>query len=301
MKLPDQVLQWVISSVDSRATIEDIHRLPGSTSSDVYSVSLVIQGEIREYVLRRFTNRSWLEEEPDLAKHEAESLRIASKTRTNTPAIIAYDETGDICGISSVLMTKVEGEVDLLPGIKMDDWIDELAKTLAAIHTVEAAEFAWNYFSYNDIKTINIPKWSSQPLLWKKLLEIVRVQRPETKLCFIHRDYHPTNVLWKNGKISGVVDWVNACRGPAGIDVGHCRLNLARLYGIASADAFLTAYQSYGGSDFTYDPFWDLVSLVDGGPPEVYAGWPVFGVNELTNDVIVERTDQFLISLMNRF
>lgn len=301
MKFPDQLLQWITSSVDSRVNIEEIHRLPGSTSSDVYSLSLSNQGNIQEYVLRQFTNRSWLEEEPDLAKHEAESLRMASKTRTNSPAIIAYDETGSECGIPSVLMTKVEGEVDLMPGIKMGGWIDDLAKTLAAIHTVEAAEFAWNYFSYNDIKTISIPKWSSQPERWKKLLEIVRGQRPETKICFIHRDYHPTNVLWKNGKISGVVDWVNACRGPAGIDVGHCRLNLARLYGIAFADAFLTAYQTYGGSEFTYDPYWDLVSLVDGGPPEVYPGWPVFGVNNLTNDVIVERTDQYVISLMNRF
>lgn len=301
MKFPDQLLHWITSSVDSRANIEDIHRLPGSTSSDVYSLSLNIQGDIQNYVLRQFTNRSWLEEEPDLAKHEAKSLQIASKTRTNSPAIIAYDETGNDCGIPSVLMTKLEGEVDLLPGIMMGEWIDELAKTLATIHTVEAAEFAWTYFSYNDLKTINIPEWSSQPFLWKKLLEIVRGQRPETKNCFIHRDYHPTNVLWKNGKISGVVDWVNACRGPAGIDVGHCRLNLARLFGIDFADDFLTAYQSYGGSDFTYHPYWDLITLVDGGPPEVYSGWPVFGVNNLTNDIIVERTDQYLKSLMNRF
>ncbi|MFD0682267.1 MULTISPECIES: hypothetical protein [unclassified Paenibacillus] len=26
--------------------------------------------------------------------------------------------------------------------------------------------------------------------------------------------------------------WVNACRGPAGIDIGHCRLNPAMLFGV---------------------------------------------------------------------
>jgi len=298
---PDQLLQWIISAVDSRAKIGEIRRLRGSTSSDVHSISLTIHGEKKEYVLRQFTNRSWLEDEPDLAKHEAESLRMSSQTGINSPLIIAYDETGHESGIPAVLMTKVEGDVDLLPGKKMDDWLDELAKMLAAIHNVEVIDFPWNYFPYSDSETMPIPQWSSQPELWGKLFKIVRGQCPDTKPCFIHRDYHPTNVLWENGKVSGVVDWVNACRGPAGIDVGHCRLNLARLYGITCADAFLAAYERYGGSDYTYHPYWDLVSLVDGGPPEVYPGWPVFGVTSLTNEMMVERTDQYLISLMNRY
>lgn len=51
------------------------------------------------------------------------------------------------------------------------------------------------------------------------VFDFVREPRPQVKPCFIHRDYHPTNILWVDDKVSGVVDWVNACRGPAGIDI----------------------------------------------------------------------------------
>ncbi|WP_081412680.1 phosphotransferase [Fictibacillus gelatini] len=32
---------------------------------------------------------------------------------------------------------------------------------------------------------------------------------PDARNGFIHRDYHPCNVLWEDGRLTGVVDWVN--------------------------------------------------------------------------------------------
>ena len=52
---------------------------------------------------------------------------------------------------------------------------------------------------------------------------------PTSALGFCHRDYHPGNVLWSRGQVSGVVDWTHACHGAPAVDVAHCALNLARL------------------------------------------------------------------------
>ncbi len=41
----------------------------------------------------------------------------------------------------------------------------------------------------------------------------------------VHGDYQHFNVLWCDGRLSGVVDWPNAATGNLGSDVGHCRLN----------------------------------------------------------------------------
>ncbi|MFB7303047.1 phosphotransferase family protein [Heyndrickxia sporothermodurans] len=296
--LSDQVLDWVRKSVGSTTEIRSIKRLYGGTSSIVHHLSFTT-GDV---VLRQFDNEEWLKEEPDLARHEAESLRKAMKTPIPTPEIIAFDETGDECGgMPAVLMTKLEGTVQLKPQ-QMERWLAEMAESLVQIHSVQADDFPWTYFTYKDLAKLEIPDWSSYPELWGAVFDFVRGPRPQVRPCLIHRDYHPTNILWVDDKVSGVVDWVNACSGPAGIDIGHCRLNLAMLYGVSAADAFLSAYEKLAGYSFSYHPYWDLLSLIDilFGPPEVFPGWIAFGMTSLTDQMMVERLDQYMKSVLNR-
>lgn len=91
-------------------------------------------------------------------------------------------------------------------------------------------------FFYTNLSNIEISQWSRRPELWKKAIQFLKEPEPLSKVCFIHRDFHTANVLWKKGEISGVVDWTNACRGPAWVDIGHCRINLVMLFGIDVAD-----------------------------------------------------------------
>ncbi|MNI93214.1 hypothetical protein D3C73_1511310 [compost metagenome] len=39
---------------------------------------------------------------------------------------------------------------------------------------------------------------------------------------------------------------------------------------------------------------------LDDQPPQVYAGWPAFGVTDLTAELIQERLEQYQTSLMKR-
>lgn len=78
---------------------------------------------------------------------------------------------------------------------------------------------------------------------------------------FIHRDYHPGNVLWKAGRLSGVVDWQAASVGPRTVDVFHCRANLIDRFGLAVADRFVEIWKEVSGSD--YHPWAEVVMLVD--------------------------------------
>jgi hypothetical protein len=118
----------------------------------------------------------------------------------------------------------------------------------------------------------------------------------------VHRDYHPSNVLWHNGFVTGIIDWVNGCRGPAGIDVAWCRHNLANLHDVAAADEFLTAYITAAGPEFQYDPYWDLMSVVEllPGPPSMYEGWRAGGVPSISNAVMRERVDDYVKSVVAR-
>ena len=77
-------------------------------------------------------------------------------------------------------------------------------------------------------------------------------------------------MLWQRGRLTGVVDWVAAFRGPADVDIGHCRLNLAVLYSAELADDFLAAYEAEAGR--RVDPYWDIRSAT--GPART--DWAAF-------------------------
>ena len=75
----------------------------------------------------------------------------------------------------------------------------------------------------------------------------------------LHRDFHPGNVLWRRGTVSGVVDWQGACTGPAAADVGHCRVNLLT-FGTDAAQRFTVLWQRTAGA--TYHPWADVVTII---------------------------------------
>jgi aminoglycoside phosphotransferase (APT) family kinase protein len=196
-------------------------------------------------------------------------------------------------------MTRVPGAVDLTPA-DFDIWLQRLAEPLGVIHAVSADDFGWQFFAYNDVDRLSVPGWSRVPDLWARANAVVRGPAPDTPVGFIHRDYHPVNVLWQNGKISGIVDWPNACRGPIGADLGHCRLNLAAMYGVNAADSFLRAYESLTGVG--QHPYWDLRMLTDDWQPEleVYTPWAHFGLHHITTRLMGQRLDDYLIRIMAR-
>ncbi|HEV2860651.1 MAG TPA: aminoglycoside phosphotransferase family protein [Pyrinomonadaceae bacterium] len=298
---PPEALRWVERSVGPGARVESATKLAGATSSILHALKVNHRGREFELVLRRFVDAEWLEVEPDLARHEAAAMTTAELAGVPVPLLIAFDEGGEECGSPATLMTRLPGGVELRPD-DFDAWLHGLAEALAPFHEIEAEEFAWGYCPYVHPPSLNTPSWSRVPALWQKAIEIVNGPWPAAPECFIHRDYHPANVLWAGGRVSGVVDWVNACRGAAGIDVAWCRHNLARMYGVGAADRFLNHYQKLAGPRFAYDPFWDLITAVEllPGPPGVYEGWPAFGLTRLDEATIAARVDEYVSGLVAR-
>ena len=108
------------------------------------------------------------------------------------------------------------------------------------------------------------PALARHPQLWQKAIDIWRDGMPAHRPTFIHRDFHPGNVIWSRREVVGVVDWVNVCQGPVGVDLAHCRANLRATSGPEVADRFLAAYQSLTGE--TLDPYWIIASHLEHDP-----------------------------------
>ena len=299
MTLSHNARRWIEDVAGGRVT--SVAVLPGATSSVLHSIEVERNGQLHKLVLRRFTNEAWVRLEPDIAVREASSVEKATRAGLPAPALVATDRDGSYCGVPATLVTMVRGEVLLTP-TNWKGWLEGLAHAAAQIHRVDAAGFRWQYRRYNDRERLVVPRWSSQPEAWKKAIEVVQGPAHSYRECFVHRDFHPSNVLWLDGRVSGVVDWVNGCRGPAGIDVAWCRHNLANLHGVPAADDFLAAYTAAAGSDFEYDPYWDLMSVVEllPGPPSMYEGWRASGLPSISDAVMRERVDQYVASVVAR-
>jgi aminoglycoside phosphotransferase (APT) family kinase protein len=70
-------------------------------------------------------------------------------------------------------------------------------------------------------------------------------------------------LLWSRERLTGVVDWSEACLGPPEVDVGHCRLNLTVLFSADLADRFRAMYEAESGHKV--DAWWDVHALLSLG------------------------------------
>jgi aminoglycoside phosphotransferase (APT) family kinase protein len=238
-------------------------------------------GAVHRVVLRRWARPGWAEEDPDFnAAREAAVLELLAPTPVPAPALVAADPDGAVCDVPALLLARLSGgpldlEGDLDPGPVLQG----LAAALPPIHAVAVPGTAGvgpavvpAYRRFYEPERLAPPAWSARPGLWTRAFEVAAGPPPPHRPCFIHRDYHPGNTLWLDGRLVGVVDWVGGSWGPPSVDLGHMRLNLAWDLGLAAADRFLAAHHALTG--FDHNPWWDVVAAVDTVPELVSPGPP---------------------------
>ena len=242
-------------------------------------------GALHQVVLRRWARPGWAEEDPDFtAAREAAILDLLAPTPVPAPTVVAADPDADACDVPALLLTLLPGRPPD-PRADLDRLVEGLAAALPPIHAVTVpgtggvpADRAGGrvpaYHRFHEPEGLAPPGWSGRPELWRRAFEVSAGRPPDGQACFIHRDYHPGNTLWAEGRLVGVVDWVGGSWGPPSVDLGHMRLNLAWDLGLDAADRFLAAHRALTGLD--HHPWWDVVAAVDcvpeldspGPPPE---------------------------------
>jgi len=282
--LSEQQLSQIESITGTRPV--EVLPLAGATSSDLYHLN----GIGADAVLRIFLAERWEETAADLSVRELDILRALADEPVAAPGPIGtLPDNG-------VLMGFLPGVVHL-PAMPGDKWLRTLAETLAQIHGL-TVQVPYTFESWNDTTAQAMPDWWQSTSLWLEA-QAQSAGPLSYEPCFIHRDYHPVNVLWESGRITGVVDWINACMGPRGIDVAHCRLNLALMYGSEAAEAFLHAYLT-AAPDYRHDTCWDLEDAL-GALPDVapYPPWEEFGLTGLSTELVRDRLEAFVAAAVD--
>lgn len=240
--------------------VQRVRALRGGESSAVHLLQLEgAGGERTRVVLRRYV-LDWITAEPWTPRNETVVLRWLTHSNVLAPELLAADLNGSVSGTPAIVMTALPGRLDWEPQ-DFDQWQARLVTALQEIHAVPLSAELQPFAPYPAEHTIP-PRWTRHQWAWELALELYEQGPPgPTASTFIHRDFHPGNVLWTRGQITGVVDWVNGCAGPAEADVAHCRENIARQLGQGAADHFLVTWLSATGVQ-EFHPYWDLTNIL---------------------------------------
>jgi aminoglycoside phosphotransferase (APT) family kinase protein len=201
------------------------------------------------------------QEEPDIAARETRTLQLLERVGLPTPQLLAHDSTGAVAGVPTVVMSQLPGRIDWSPS-DIEPWLRRLAAALPPIHEapITTADGVQEFTPYQPTSWA-APGWIRNKRLWNRAVEILHGPRLDSDRVFIHRDYHPGNVLWRRQRVTGIVDWPVASVGPRAADLAHCRGNLIDRFGLQVADRFLMIWQEITGEP--YHPWAETVMLLD--------------------------------------
>lgn len=236
------------------ARVVGVTRLQGASSVALHRLDLA---DGTRLALRRYVWRQYIESEPEAPGREVDAIRFARKNGLPAPDLVAHDTTGAHIGdgVPLVLTSFLPGRPVAVPDL------ERLAEAAALVHSIDASEFGHDYFPWYEDEMTTPPPLTTRPRLWERAIDLWRSGLPAHRATFVHRDFHPGNLLWSRGQLAGVVDWASACRGPTGCDIAHCRANLRHLADPRTADDFVATYIALTGEEL--DPFWVMAGHLE--------------------------------------
>ncbi len=226
------------------AVVLDAERLEGGQHADTWRVDT--ENPATSVVVRQFP----VDDPAPLLEQRV--LRALDGLGGLAPVPLGGDLDGRWSKYPTSLSSWLDGRPDITP-IDPRGWARELGRGLAEVHTVPAERLA-------ELPSVFDHGGGSQEVLGGPLAAEVRsrwsqiVHSPEV---LTHFDYWSGNVVWRDGRLTGIVDWSGGARGPRGFDLGWCRLDLVLLFDEQIADHFLAAYEAGIGRAVGEVRLWD--------------------------------------------
>lgn len=197
----------------------------------------------------------------DAARLEWDGLNFAQRVAdVPVPEPVALDADGRWFGSPAVVMSRLPGRGDVKP-TDLDAWLKQIASALAGIHETDTRGADGSQLR---------PAWGNRApettdvgdrsALSDRCVEAIRWHLPRPgRSVLMHGDFHPGNIMWRHGTLTGVLDWGGARLGSRWFDLAYCRADVALLFGMRGVRLLTQHYVDIVGSRPVDLPVFDLM------------------------------------------
>ena len=240
-----------------------------------------------------------------LATHVA-ALELAERRALAAPRVVAVDPEGTASGQPALIETALPGS-SRIPALPESDRLRALGRAAGAIHAIAAQPsptLPVRLRSLDDIDfgALHVPE-SSAELFTTARGVIAAASTPSERHVFVHGDLWQGNTLWDGSRHCGTIDWDFAGVGPAGVDLGSLRCDVAVMFGQQAADEVLVGWEEMSATRASNVAWWDLVAALS-TPPDMAMWLPNFhhqGREDLDLITVTVRRDAFLFAALDDY
>lgn len=207
---PARCEQYLSRALGHSVRFAGAEMLQRSTRDAPWRLDVEVEGRARAYVLRLASRR---------IEHEYEVLRALEPLPVPAPRAYGWDPEGQALGVTCFFYEFVEGESLLGPMLAGEAWAEELyIETACALQSItrdqlgpaarlfgdgetaaDLLEDAYAYFQANP-----------QPLAGVAYARLRRTMPPLPGTRFSNGDLWPDNLIVRDGRLAGVIDWALA-------------------------------------------------------------------------------------------
>lgn len=290
-------VERVLAAFAPEAALGRLTPLTGGVSSLMVRVDLERAGSLPERLVIRRLGEYAREHDPDSLRREELVLRRAREAGVPAPPVVFSDLDGAVLGEPLLVLEYLEGEVASRVA-DPEAFAAEVADAMATIHRIDTT--GWGLTSPGSL-TAPGPE-AQRPILARAhaaLLPHLEAFRPTTLL---HGDMWPGNLLVRDGRLVGVLDWEDARLGDPLIDIAIARLDLTWLYGEACAEAFVARMREHREIDSRELAMADLYAALRPGPYlDLWAeAYPQIGRSDVTATTMRAAQDRFAAQALAR-
>ena len=256
-------IEQIVVSAFPNALLLNVRQLEGGVSATVSALELEENGAKRTVVLRQYGAVD-LANDPKIASHEGALLAKLDAYGMSVPKCLYVDDSeGRYIIVSFIEGASADTPADTISCVR------QMADTLTKVHLIDSNE---GLEFLKDPAVVFAEKLKVPPLQFDDSLSETKIREvlmsanlPEAKNkpAVLHGDFWPGNVMMKNGKISGIIDWEDAMFGDPLVDLANGRLEILMLFGEREMHEFTEQYKMrMPHLDYRNLTYWELFAAL---------------------------------------
>ena len=258
----------LVRRFDPDARLKQHSSLSGGYSADVTVLEIEYTDGSMRKLIHRLHGAIDLQQNPNVAADEFQVLQLTHTAGLATPIPVYLDSNAPLFPTPSLVVEYMEGVTDLNPDDPID-YVMQMAGELSRIHQMDVAGRDIDFLlKLEDDCAEALEKQrhlsgvsDDERMLLELLVPYWPLYRKNTSVV-LHGDYWPGNTLWRDGRLSAVIDWEDTRLGDPLFDVSNARFEILMLFGSEIMDTFTGHYESLNQVDFDCLPWWDLYTAL---------------------------------------